>query len=199
MLVRVESSALTVRAQPSAASAVVGYMKRGETTVATLGSHDGWLLVRTRDGRTGYVAARFVELVRVIAVEGEPVPSRPAGSERAGPCGPGAGPVELDIRDARIECADRVLGEGVEGCEIRFDLEARAPCPERIYRALECEIGVAWRVDEDDRERTASASARTVMVIDGGTAADRVTVSWKAPDAETVRAVRLAAGSCALR
>ena len=194
---RVEAAGLDVRARPSVASEVVGHLKRGDTTVATLGDVDGWLIVRAGDGRTGYVAARHVELVRVIAVDGEPVPSRPAGRVDAGPCGPGA--VELAIRDTRLECTDRVLGEGVESCEIALAVEATSGCEARLYRALECEIGIAWRGAAGAGERAERAAAGTVLVVDAGSAQDQVTVSWRAPEDETVRAVRLVTGSCALR
>ena len=55
----VTASALNVREQPSTESAVVVQVKKN-TELAVVGSDEAWLKVRLDDGRTGWVAERFV-------------------------------------------------------------------------------------------------------------------------------------------
>ena len=128
--VRITAEGLNIRAHPSAESAVVGYLERGDTVIGTIGNTVGWLLVRSKDGNTGYISARYVELIRVIAVDGDPVPVRPADVAGGGPCG-GDEDAELEIAGARFECDDAVLGKGVRECTVAFAVEARSRCTAR--------------------------------------------------------------------
>jgi uncharacterized protein YgiM (DUF1202 family) len=57
--VRVTASALNVRAEASGDSGVIAQVKKG-TALDVLGGREGWVRVRLGDGKTGWVAERFV-------------------------------------------------------------------------------------------------------------------------------------------
>jgi TonB family protein len=57
--VRVTASALNVRREPSADAEVIAQVKKG-TSLGVLRSDESWMKVRLADGRTGWVAERFV-------------------------------------------------------------------------------------------------------------------------------------------
>jgi hypothetical protein len=204
VVVRVTSEGLNIRARPSPASDVVGYLERGESLVATIGNADGWMLVRSRTGKVGYISARFVELVRVVAVDGDPVPGRaPAGDPRAadaGPCGEQAGDVAVEVSSAHFVCEDDPFGGGIASCDAGFTVDARSTCAVRMYRHVECEARLTIRAVGAGIGETVVAGAGAVMVLEHGTGSAEVALRWRPPpDAAPIESARLETGSCVLR
>jgi hypothetical protein len=214
VVVRVTSEGLNIRARPSPASDVVGYLERGESLVATIGNADGWMLVRSRTGKVGYISARFVELVRVVAVDGDPVPGRapggdpvpgraPAGDPRAadaGPCGEQAGDVAVEVSSAHFVCEDDPFGGGIASCDAGFTVDARSTCAVRMYRHVECEARLTIRAVGAGIGETVVAGAAAVMVLEHGTGSAEVALRWRPPpDAAPIESARLETGSCVLR
>lgn len=81
---------LNVRATPNSnvRNNIIGQARSGEQIDVLEQRPDGWLKVKTKDGRTGYVAARFV----TIAAAAPPPPARKTSVEIVFPCLPPGAP-----------------------------------------------------------------------------------------------------------
>jgi hypothetical protein len=157
VVVRVTSEGLNIRARPSPASDVVGYLERGESLVATIGNADGWMLVRSRTGKVGYISARFVELVRVVAVDGDPVPGRAPGGDPVPGRAPGGDPVP-----GRAPGGDPVPGRAPAGDPRAADA---GPCGEQAGDVA-VEVSSAHFVCEDDPFGGGIASCDAGFTVD---------------------------------
>lgn len=200
VLVRVTSEGLNIRAGPSGETPIVGYQRRGDTLVATIGSFERWLLVMTRDRKPGYVSAAHVELVRVLAVDGgQAAPSSSAPGAAVGP-GCGAGELtELQIESVDLRCDDGPPGAGIAGCVARFSVTASG-CGDIEYRPVECEGRFFHRLDGEDQERLDTVRGSGVLALHHGYGSAVVDVDWLPPtDAPPVVRARLEDGTCIIR